>query len=259
MIILNIPGINAPGRPLGCEKAYTEIFKTLENIHTNEKGNNIIIPKTEEILINNSNIQQSVSLIYEKISLIMPLQDRVISIGGDHSISYPLVKAFSKTNENPFLIVFDAHPDLMPPLKEPTHEEWLRKCIEEFLPSENILLIGLRNSDKEETRFINEQKIKTISLNTLLHDLEQTTDHIMELTSKHPLYLSIDIDVIDPAFAPGTSYHEPGGLTPRQLIYILQRLNVVKNLKAIDLVEVNPLLDQGQTAKLAAKLLSELI
>ena len=74
------------------------------------------------------------------------------------------------------------------------------------------------------------------------------------------IYLSIDIDVLDPAFAPATGYPEPGGLTSRELLYSLGRLRMLKSLKAIDLVEVNPRLDQkGQTVKLAARILAELL
>ncbi|MBI2449170.1 arginase family protein [Candidatus Pacearchaeota archaeon] len=262
MIIVNIPGINAPGRPLGCELAFSKILENLKQIHSNEKGIPIIMQKTEEINLNNSNIQESIALIYEKAKNILNENEKPIFIGGDHSISYPLMKAFSEKNKDPFLIVFDAHPDLMPAMKEPTHEEWLRKCIEDKLVStENIILIGVRNSDKEEIKFINENKIKTIDCNIILNDIEQTTFHIMELANKNknPVYISIDIDVLDPAFAPGTSYHEPAGLTPRQLIYMLQRLKLLKNLKAIDIVEVNPKLDNGQTSKLAAKIIAELL
>lgn len=82
----------------------------------------------------------------------------------------------------------------------------------------------------------------------------------MEFSDKKDLYLSLDIDVVDPAFAPGTGHKEPGGLTSRQLIYLIQRMNKVKNLRAIDLVEINPLNDkEGLTVKLGAKIVSELI
>ena len=262
MIIINIPGINAPARPEGCELAFDKIIENLKQIYSNEKGIPIIMPEIEEIKLNNSNIQESIKLIYEKAKDIFKANEKSVFIGGDHSISYAIVKAFTEKNKDPFLIVFDAHPDLMPSMKEPTHEEWLRRCIEDNLISpENIILIGIRNSDKEELNFINKHKIKTISCNQILNDIEQTTDHIMELANqnKNPVYISIDIDVLDPAFAPGTSYKEPAGLTSRQLIYMLQRLKLLKNLKTVDLVEVNPNLDNGQTSKLAAKIIAELL
>lgn len=259
MIIVNVPGINAPARPLGCEFAFNKITENLRQIYSNENGAPITIPKTEELKLNKTNIQESIELINKKAKDIFKANEKAIFIGGDHSVSYPLVKAFTESNKDPFLIVFDAHPDLMPAMKEPTHEEWLRKCIEDNLILPENIIIGIRNSDKEEIKFINNHKIKTIGCNLILNDIEQTCDFIMELANKHPLYISVDIDVLDPAFAPGTSYKEPAGLSSRQLIYTLQRLNLLKNLKAIDLVEINPKLDTWQTAHLGAKIVAELL
>lgn len=262
MILVNVPGINAAGRPEGCELAYADIIENLKHIYSNEKGIKIAIPKIEQIKLNKSNIQESAKIIYEKSKSIIAKEEKAVFMGGDHSISYPLVKAFSENNKDPFLIIFDAHPDLMPPMKEPTHEEWLRKCIEDnIVHPDNIILVGTRNSDIEELNFINRYKIKTISCNQILNDIEQNCDFIMELANKNknPIYISIDIDVLDPAFAPGTSYQESAGISPRQLIYMLQRLNLLKKLKAVDLVEINPKLDTGQTARLGAKIVSELL
>ena len=144
--------------------------------------------------------------------------------------------------------------------KFPTHEEWLRALISSGFPAKNILIVGVRNSDPEEIRFLGEKKIRTISCNQLLMDIEDICDTIMEFSNGKELYLSLDIDVLDPCFAPGTGYKEPGGLTSRQLIYLVQRLNKVKTLKAVDIVEINPLLDkEGLTVKLGAKILSEFL
>ena len=77
--------------------------------------------------------------------------------------------------------------------------------------------------------------------------------------SDNKVYISLDIDVVDPAFAPGTGYPEPAGLTSRQLFYMLHRLKNLKNINIIDIVEVNPKKDiNNMTSKLAAKILAEL-
>jgi arginase family enzyme len=84
----------------------------------------------------------------------------------------------------------------------------------------------------------------------------------MEFSNGKELYVSIDIDVIDPAFAPSTGYPEVGGLTSRQFIYLIQRINKIKNLRAIDLVEINEKQDKQNnnlTINLGAKILAELI
>ena len=82
----------------------------------------------------------------------------------------------------------------------------------------------------------------------------------MEFANGKELYVSVDIDVIDPAFAPATGYPEPGGLSSREFIYLIQRINKMKNLRGIDIVEINPEKDENNlTIKLGAKILSELI
>ena len=191
---------------------------------------------------------------------------RFFFLGGDHSISYSTAKAFfdycNREEKKPCLIIFDAHVDCMESVKEPTHEEWLRKLIEKGFPTENILIIGARNVDKSEIQFMKENKIKQISINSILEDIDNIADTIMEFSNGKDLYVSIDIDVVDPAFAPAVAYPEVGGLTSRQFLYLIQRIRKVKTLKAVDIVEINSEKDKEfnmLTTKLGAKILSELI
>jgi len=179
-------------------------------------------------------------------------------------VSYSLGRAFLDFCEDngkiPCLIIFDAHPDCMKPVKYPTHEEWLRGLIEKGFPAKNILIVGSRNSDLSELEFLKEKNIRIITMNQLTENLQDTCDVIMEFSDKKELYISLDIDIIDPAFAPGTGYKEPGGLTSREFIYLIQRLNKIKNLRAVDLVEINPDKDRDNlTVKLGAKILGELL
>jgi arginase family enzyme len=271
MFVVKVPGINGLGKTHGCEKAGNEILKTVkEEIFTNESGKPVDIGKLdlEEIHLDNSNLKIANKLIYKNSFEIFKSKEKTIFLGGDHSISYSLTRAFLDYCENegrePCLIVFDAHPDCMPLTKGtekyPNHEEWLRDLIEQGFPARNILLVGIRNSDVQEIEFLKEKNIRTISMNSLLENLEEMCDIIMEFSDKKELYLSLDIDVVDPVFAVGTGYNEPGGLTSRQFIYIIQRLNKIKNLKAVDLVEINPDKDiNNLTVKLGAKAFSEMI
>jgi arginase family enzyme len=206
-------------------------------------------------------------IIYKNAFKMFESHPKTIFLGGDHSISYSLGKAFldhcQNNGKEPCLIVFDAHPDCMPVTKGsekyPNHEEWLRDLIEQGFPSKNILLVGIRNSEGKEIEFLKEKNIRTISMNQLLEGLEETCEIIMEFSDRKELYLSLDIDVVDPAFAMGTGYKEPGGLTSREFIYIIQRLNKIKNLRGVDLVEINPKKDENNlTVKLGAKILSEI-
>ncbi|MDP2629065.1 MAG: arginase family protein [Nanoarchaeota archaeon] len=266
VFIVKVPGINGLGKTNGCEKAGNAILKSLYDIHSNEQGIPIDVKllDIEEIHLDNSNLTLSNKLIYENSLEMFQEKPKTIFIGGDHSISFSIAKAFldycGKEKKKSCLVVFDAHADCMKPMKEPTHEEWLRKLIEEGFPSENVLLVGVRNIWKDEIVFLKEKKIQMISMNQLNDDLHETCDTIMEFSNGKELYVSLDVDVVDPVFAPGTGYPESGGLTSRQFLYLIQRINKAKNLRAVDIVEINPEKDNNDiTVKLGAKIVSELI
>ena len=281
MFIIKVPGINGLGKTKGCEKAPNLILEELKNIHSNEQGKIIDtqLLDLEEIHLDNGNVEESNKLIYKNSFDCFEEKPRVVFLGGDHSVSYSTTRAFFDSCQNlgkePCLIVFDAHPDCMEPMrvesrdsshttyeycKEPTHEEWLRRLIDDGFPIENILLVGVRNLWKDEIAFLKEKKIRVISMNQLLENLQDTCEIIMEFANGKELYVSVDIDFVEPAFAPGTGYQEPGGLSSRDFIYLIQRINKMKNLRGIDIVEVNPEKDRdGLTVKLGAKILSELI
>jgi len=266
MLVVKVPGINGLGETKGCEKAGNAVLEAFKEIYSNERGAPIDVRllDLEEIHLDNSDLKLTHELIYKNSLEFFEEKPKTVFIGGDHSISFSIVRAFlehcKKSEKEPYLVIFDAHADCMAPMKEPTHEEWLRALVDSGFPAENILLVGVRNPDPSETVFLKKQGIKLVNMNQLLENLEDSCDIIMELSRNKELYISIDIDVVDPAFAPGTRYKEPGGLTSRQFIYLIQRLNKVKNLKAIDIVEINPEKDiKGLTVKLGAKILAELM
>ena len=125
----------------------------------------------------------------------------------------------------------------------------------------NVMIVGIRSFHKKEIEYLREKKIKILTMRNIFDNgVISVCDSIMEFASKFKsLYLSIDIDVVDPAFAPGVGYVEPGGLSSRELIYFIQRLKNLKNLRKVDIVEVNIDKDvNNMTAKLAAKLIYEL-
>ncbi len=264
--IVKVPGINGLGKTEGCERAPNLILESIKEIYSNEEG--VLIDTNlfdlEEIHLDNSNLELTNELIYKNSYEIYSEKPKTIFLGGDHSISYPLTKAFMgycKDNcKDSCLIVFDAHADCMKPMKEPTHEEWLRKLIEEGFSAGNVLLVGARNIERQEIKFLKEKGIQQISINKISEDIDNIADTIMEFANGKDVYISVDIDVIDPAFAPGTGYPESGGLTSREFIYLIQRIKKMKNLRAVDIVEINPEKDRdGLTVKLGAKILSELI
>jgi arginase family enzyme len=239
------------GKNIGCEKAPDEIVKCFDEVWSNENGKSLMYDVSE---VEDSNI--------EELNKKLEKTKGDIFIGGDHSITYASFKGFAKEFKNPGLIVFDAHPDCFETegFDIPTHEDYLMYLIKEgILKARNVILLGIRNADSVELKFISANKIKVYNMKDLDLEREEICDGIMEQArSWDGLYLSLDIDVLDPAFAPGTGYLEPGGMSTRDLLYFIQRIKLLKNLKRVDLVEVNPLKDKD-TCKVAAKLLAEFL
>ena len=257
MNVLKVPLVNGLGKTKGCEEAPDKIAAAIKQFYISE---NLQIPvfNTKNLLLDQSNVEQANKAVFEAVKNL----DRGIIIGGDHSVTYPCFKAFAEKYKNPGLVVFDAHPDMEVGTDTPTHEDFIRFLIEEgSLKPENIVLVGLRNMSKNEMVFLKEKKIKYCPMKFIASEgKEFVCDEVMSFAKDFDaLYLSIDIDVLDPAFAPGTGYLEPGGLSTRELLYFLQRMKNLKNLKLIDVVEVNPSKDLNDlTVKTAAKLIVEL-
>ncbi|MBU2496730.1 MAG: arginase family protein [Nanoarchaeota archaeon] len=262
-IIVKVPCINAMDKTKGCEKAPDAILQEMDEFYSNESFLN---PKFDisEIQVDLKNLDETNNNIHKEAKKLFQEHEneRVIFLGGDHSISYSLVKAFFETHKDAGLLVLDAHADCMHNFQPATHEDWLKTLIENGnIKAENVLLVGLRNLDEIEISFLNKNKVNSFSCKEIFNEgLQETTHAIMEILRKYKnLYLSLDIDIADPAFAPSVSYAEPGGLTSRELIYFIQKILLLKNLKAADIVEVNAADDNGLTTKLAAKIAKELL
>ncbi|MBN1502919.1 arginase family protein [Candidatus Woesearchaeota archaeon] len=259
MKILKIPcSCGALRKKAGIEKAPDAICKELENFYLKENG---LLPilDIDEVKIENSNIEAANKSIQKKIK---ELNIPAIVIGGDHSITYSCFKSFANNFNNPGLVVFDAHADCENDFRPPTHEDYLRVLVQEgILKSENIILIGIRNLHINELEFVKKNKIKYYSMKELTENGRQdNAEAIMSVARKFDaLYISVDIDVVDPAFAPGTGYVEPGGMSSRELIFLLHKLRLLRNFRMMDIVEVNPDKDiSNLTVKLAAKLVVEM-
>jgi len=192
----------------------------------------------------------------------------VIGLGGDHSVSYGLMKAFAKTHKNAGLIYFDAHLDCDPDFLPPTHEGILRAVSKENL-FKQIMVIGARNYTQEEAKFSKDEHIfdfigiydKPTSqcIMSYIPDIFGSADDAGDKITDE-LYLSIDIDVFDPEFAPGTGYPEKNGYKPDEILYVIKELIKTGKVKGADIVEVSPPKDvNNMTSKLAARLLLEFL
>jgi agmatinase len=170
-------------------------------------------------------------------------------LGGDHSISYPVLKAFAKTFKPLDLLHFDAHPDLYDDLygDRLSHACPMARVLEDGLAA-NIVQVGVRAVTAG-------QRTKALKHGVRMIEMKQIGDPLY-LKFSNPLYVSFDLDALDPAFAPGVSHHEPGGLTTRQAIQVIQALKA--RIVGLDIVELNAGRDvSGITAAAAFKIIKE--
>ena len=183
-------------------------------------------------------------------------QDKqIIILGGEHLITLGSFTCFPKDTG---YVVFDAHYDLRDQYADIklSHAAYLRRIIEER-GSENIVHVGARAFVKEELAFLQEHNIATVSDKEisngngpkLLKDITSTFDSV---------YLSVDLDVLDPAFAPGVGNPEAVGISSRELYDLITTLQN-KKIVAADIVELNPTYDNGSTASMAAKMIATII
>jgi len=181
-------------------------------------------------------------------------------LGGDHSVSIPLESAFARAHndENAGVIHFDSHCDLA---NEYDGHRWSHACTQRRaleLPNvkpENLTLVGIRSFMEDELEFlVKHPGIRVINAREIYkHGLDYTFNEISKrYNSCRNIYLSIDIDVLDPAFAPGTGTPEGGGLSTRELMELVREIISRLPVKAADIVEVSPPLDSSGIASWAA-------
>jgi len=183
-------------------------------------------------------------------------QDKqIIILGGEHLITLGSFTCFPKDTG---YVVFDAHYDLRDQYADIklSHAAYLRRIVEKR-GSENIVHVGARAFVKEELAFLKEHNIATVSDKEIRNG--EGTKLLKDITSTFDsLYLSIDLDVLDPAFAPGVGNPEAVGISSREL-YDLVTILQNKKIVAADIVELNPTYDNGSTASMAAKMISTII
>jgi len=181
----------------------------------------------------------------------------VLTLGGDHSISIPIFKTLDRLSQGRIgIIFFDAHTDLSNSFDGSpySHACPLRRALE--LPKvdpKDVVLVGTRCFEPEGIRFIETHQMKYFSTEEILErGTREVGKGILELLhGVDHLYISIDIDVLDPAFAPGTGIPEAGGLSTRDVIGIIRQLDSLPVVGA-DLVEVSPPLDSSDITSFAA-------
>ena len=198
---------------------------------------------------------EMLQMVKDVTSELKKQDKQIIILGGEHLITLGSFMCFPKDTG---YVVFDAHYDLRDQYADIklSHAAYLRRIVEER-GSENIVHVGARAFVKEELAFLQEHKIATVSDKEirngngpkLLKDITSTFDRV---------YLSVDLDVLDPAFAPGVGNPEAVGISSRELYDLITTLQN-KKIVAADIVELNPTYDNGSTASMAAKMIATII
>jgi len=227
------------------EVFHPELQVDLETVNIEDLGN------TRHTVV----ASEMIDMVKKITTELVAKKKQLFILGGEHSITYGTYTSFSKETG---YVVFDAHYDLRDEFADIklSHASYLRRIIEERGP-ENILHVGARAFVKEELEFLKENNIKTISDREiregkgpqLLKDYVSTFDTI---------YSSFDLDVLDPAFAPGVGNPEAVGITSRELFDLISSFEETK-VTGVDIMELNPYHDDGSTASLAAKIMSSMI
>ncbi|GAG02596.1 unnamed protein product, partial [marine sediment metagenome] len=194
-----------------------------------------------------------------------------VMVGGDHFCTYPVIKAIGDSIRKPKkfgVLILDAHLDLYEKYQESVYSHaTVSHLIHslEFISSRNLLIIGTRDIDIPEVKIAKTNDI-TYFNSYVLHDIgvNPFTEKIIDFFNKSDItdiYISIDIDALDPSIAPGTGYAIPGGFTYREVWKILREVTKKVNIIGFDIVEVSPSLDlpNNITLNVAAKIIIELM
>lgn len=189
-------------------------------------------------------------VIEEAVGRILDIGDPLICLGGDHAITHPVMRAVRRRHKRLTILHIDAHPDIYDAYQGNRRSQTssFARIMEEGL-TDRLIQVGLRTINGHHRDQFKRFGVEVIEAGRCGEDLR--------LDIRTPVFISMDIDALDPAYAPGVTYREPGGLTVRQVVNLIHRLD--QPIVAADIVEYNPRCDiSNLTANVAAKLLKEI-
>jgi agmatinase len=207
--------------------------------------------------INPFDLEAAVGDVERAAGQVLGRAERLVTIGGDHTIALPLLRAVHARHGPPALVHFDAHLDTWETYfgASYTHGTPFRRAAEEgVLDTEHSIHVGIRgplyaSSDLDDDAALGYALISTARIAG--EGVPRAIERIRDRVGDRPLYVSVDIDVLDPAHAPGTGTPEPGGLTTRELQELLRGLDGLE-IHGADVVEVAPAYDHAELTALAA-------
>lgn len=203
------------------------------------------------------NPQKSIDMIEEYVDQLLEAGKFPLGIGGEHLVSWPVIKAMYKKYPDLAIIHMDAHTDLRDDYEgEPlSHSTPIKKACELIGPT-NVYSFGIRSGMKEEFQWA-----KEVGMHISPFEVLEPLKEVLPKLAGRPVYVTIDIDVLDPAHAPGTGTVDAGGITSKELLASIHAIAKSEiNVVGGDLVEVAPIYDNSeQTANTASKLIREMI
>ena len=217
-----------------------------ENPHSAQKQGEVGHPGTSD-----TPTPDEFAVIEAGVGTVIDAGKRPVSLGGDHSITYPIVKAVAKKYPELTIFHFDAHPDLYDEFEgnRLSHACPFARIMESGL-AKRLVQVGIRTMNRHQREQAERFGVEIIEMRGL--------PAYEKLKAGGPVYVTFDMDVLDPAFAPGISHREPGGMSVREAIAHLHAIR--GEIVGADLVEFNPVQDiGGLTATVAGKLLKEIL
>ncbi|HEY9241001.1 MAG TPA: agmatinase [Streptosporangiaceae bacterium] len=210
-----------------------------------------------DLAVNPFDIGEAIGQIEAGARAALGSAGRLIALGGDHTVALPLLRATAARHGPVALVHFDAHLDTWDTYfgAPYTHGTPFRRAVEEgLLALDCSAHVGVRGPLYSSADLTDDAGLGFATVSTTevaRRGVDEAVDRIRERVGSRPVYLSVDIDVLDPAHAPGTGTPEPGGLTSRELQFILRGLDGL-NLAGADVVEVSPPYDHAELTALAA-------
>jgi len=217
-----------------------------------------------DLVVNPLSIEDTFGRVEAQMKTLLRAGARPVSVGGDHSLSLPLLRAIAAKHGPVAVIQFDAHNDLWDEYfgSRLSHGTPFRRAIEEKLIMEGSLLqVGLRGQvySKNDFDFARQHNVKMITAEEFHQAGIALFRRKLKAFRGKPVYVTLDIDCVDPAYAPGTGTPQVGGFTSAQMLQLVRALGGLQ-IVGCDLVEVSPPYDTGEiTSLLAANLLYELL
>ena len=220
--------------------------------HASESGTDALGALVDLGDIEVENVAGSTSdadLITERVSEVLESGQQLICLGGDHSVTFPILRGVARHLEQLTVVHIDAHPDLYDDLdgNPLSHASPFARALEAGC-MQRLIQLGIRTATQHQREQADRWSVEMIGARAL-HEFDPSSIN-------GPIYLTIDLDGLDPSVAPGVSHHEPGGLTFREVLDIIESLP--GPLVGADIVELNPDRDVvDMTAAVAAKLVKE--